>query len=98
MLIVSIGSIWIATARAMPTSLHAWTRHNSLSALGAERVGVRWGIPCTASHGATHLTLPVANATGPLPLRPEGRRGRERAEGTARQFNFDRSCCSIAAA
>src|SRR5271165_1331211 len=26
--------------------------------LGAERVGVRWGIPAVPSSGATHLTLP----------------------------------------
>jgi hypothetical protein len=34
--------------------------------LGAERVGVRWGERRLA--GVTHLTLPVADATGPLPL------------------------------
>jgi hypothetical protein len=26
-----------------------------------------------------HLTLPIADATGPLPLPPEGRRGRKGA-------------------
>ena len=37
---------------------------------GAERVGVRWGIAC-ANHGIARLTLPVAGATGPLPLPPQ---------------------------
>src|SRR2546423_1069365 len=40
--------------------------------LGAERVGVRWGIP--EHQPRTHLTLPALRA-GPLPLPPEGRRG-----------------------
>ena len=42
---------------------------------GAERVGVRCGISLRAA--AAHLTLPVADATGPLPLLPKGRRGQK---------------------
>ena len=49
----------------------------SLSALGG---GEGWGevgaAPVTPSRGAAHLTLPVADAMGPLPLPPKGRRGR----------------------
>ncbi len=41
--------------------------------LGAERVGVRWGV-FRSPH--SHLTLPIAEAMGPFPLPPEGRRGR----------------------
>jgi very-short-patch-repair endonuclease len=48
----------------------------SLSALGG---GEGWGevgdSPANTSHGPAHLTLPVADATGPLPLPPKGRRG-----------------------
>src|SRR6266436_3670045 len=40
--------------------------------LGAERAGVRWGI---SHRRRAHLTLPIADAMGPLPLRP----GAERA-------------------
>ena len=32
--------------------------------------------PANTSHDPAHLTLPVAEATGPLPLPPKGRRGR----------------------
>jgi very-short-patch-repair endonuclease len=46
----------------------------SLSALGRGEgrgeVGGAWD-----ATGAAHLTLPVAHAPGPLPLRPKGRRG-----------------------
>ena len=34
---------------------------------------MRWGVQ---SADSAHLTLPVAEATGPLPLRPKGREGR----------------------
>src|SRR5256885_11658372 len=40
--------------------------------LGAERVGVRWGIPEILP--SAHLTFPRLRR-GPLPLPPEGRRG-----------------------
>src|SRR5689334_5020488 len=40
--------------------------------LGAERAGVRWGIP---SDAGAHLTLPSLR-DGPLPLPPEGPEGR----------------------
>jgi hypothetical protein len=43
---------------------------------GAERVGVRWANPLAA---AAHLTLPVAKATGPLPLPPKGGEGEKLA-------------------
>src|SRR6266851_7166950 len=47
--------------------------------LGAERVGVRWG---ASGCGVAHLTLPIAHATGPLPLPPqsggEGKRSANR--------------------
>ena len=40
--------------------------------LGAERVGVRWGIPENLINkrfsGSSHLTLPIACAMGPLPF------------------------------
>src|SRR5438094_7049701 len=39
---------------------------------GAERVGVRWGVPERSP--AARLTLPSLR-DGPLPLPPEGRRG-----------------------
>jgi len=39
---------------------------------GAERVGVRWGIPETPEH--SHLTLPLLR-DGPLPLPPMGGEG-----------------------
>src|SRR5438445_12471395 len=48
------------------------THAYSLSAPGAERAGVRWGIP--ERRPTPHLTLPRLRR-GPLPLRPEGRRG-----------------------
>ncbi len=49
----------------------------SLSALGGgEGRGEVGGSAATPIPGATHLTLPMAKATGPLPLRPQGRRGR----------------------
>jgi hypothetical protein len=45
----------------------------SLSALGGgEGRGEVWDSRALAS---THLTLPIADAMGPLPLPPEGRRG-----------------------
>jgi very-short-patch-repair endonuclease len=50
----------------------------SLSALGGGEGRGEVGEPPpaeTTPESGTHLTLPVANATGPLPLRPEGRRG-----------------------
>jgi Protein of unknown function (DUF559) len=48
----------------------------SLSALGGgEGRGEVGDFPANTSHGPTHLTLPVAEATGPLPLPPKGRRG-----------------------
>jgi hypothetical protein len=49
-------------ARARPPSLPP----------GAERAGERWGLQ---SADSAHLTFPVAEATGPLPLRPKGREG-----------------------
>jgi len=49
----------------------------SLSALGGgEGRGEVGDSPVIPSRGRTHLTLPAANATGPLPLPPKGRRGR----------------------
>jgi very-short-patch-repair endonuclease len=49
----------------------------SLSALGGgEGQGEVGDSPVIPSRGGTHLTLPAANATGSLPLPPEGRRGR----------------------
>ena len=39
--------------------------------LGAERVGVRWGSGRSVVAGVAHLTLPVAESTGPLPLPPQ---------------------------
>jgi very-short-patch-repair endonuclease len=48
----------------------------SLSAPGGgEGRGEVGDSPVAPSLGATHLTLPVADATGPLPLPPKGRRG-----------------------
>ena len=48
----------------------------SLSALeGGEGRGEVGASPVRPSHGNTHLTLPIADATGPLPLPPKGRRG-----------------------
>jgi BirA family biotin operon repressor/biotin-[acetyl-CoA-carboxylase] ligase len=48
----------------------------SLSALGGgEGRGEVGDSPEIQSRGAPHLTLPVADATGPLPLPPKGRRG-----------------------
>ena len=48
----------------------------SLSALGGgEGRGEVGASPVPPSHGNTHLTLPVADATGPLRLPPKGRRG-----------------------
>ncbi len=52
----------------------------SLSALGGgEGRGEVGDSPVNTSHGPTHLTLPIAYATGPLPLPPQGRRGRKGA-------------------
>ena len=48
----------------------------SLSALGGgEGRGEVGASPVIPSRGAPHLTLPTADATGPLPLPPKGRRG-----------------------
>lgn len=48
----------------------------SVSAPGGEEGRGEVGdSPVAPSLGATHLTLPVADATGPLPLRPKRRRG-----------------------
>jgi hypothetical protein len=59
---------WIAEGLLLP-----------LRPLGAERVGVRWGEQ--RLDGVTHLTLPVADATGPLPLPPQaGGEGDPQAE------------------
>jgi very-short-patch-repair endonuclease len=50
----------------------------SLSAPGGgEGRGEVGDSPVAPSLGATHLTLPVADATGPLPLPPKGRRGQQ---------------------
>ncbi len=52
---------------------------NSLSAPGG---GEGWGEVGDARAPAdTHLTLPIADAMGPLPLPPEGRRGQSGAAG-----------------
>ena len=49
----------------------------SLSGLGGgEGRGEVGDPPAPPSRGEPHLTLPVASATGPLPLPPKGRRGR----------------------
>jgi hypothetical protein len=42
---------------------------------GGEGRGEVGDPPVAPSLGATHLTLPVADATGPIPLPPKGRRG-----------------------
>jgi very-short-patch-repair endonuclease len=50
----------------------------SLSAPGGGEGRGEVGEPASADtrpEGGAHLTLPVAVATGPLPLRPQGRRG-----------------------
>src|SRR5947208_974998 len=85
MLIVSIGSIWIATARAMPTSLHTWTRHNSLSALGGgegENAGKGRRVNSTSTAAAAAASQPDA-----VPCRPE------RAGRPARARRRPNACC-----
>jgi very-short-patch-repair endonuclease len=48
----------------------------SLSALGGgEGRGEAGGASASQEDGTTHLTLPTADAAGPLPLPPKGRRG-----------------------
>jgi len=47
----------------------------SLSALGGGEG--RGEVGDSKAPAETHLTLPAANATGPLPLPPKGRRGRK---------------------
>jgi len=53
-------------------------RELSLSApRGGEGRGEVGATPVIPRRGAAHLTLPVADATGPLPLPPKGRRGQQ---------------------
>jgi very-short-patch-repair endonuclease len=44
---------------------------------GGEGRGEVGATPVIPRRGAAHLTLPVADATGPLPLPPKGRRGQQ---------------------
>src|SRR5271170_518061 len=61
---------------ASPASAAARRLPRSLSAPGG---GEGWGeVGDSGAVADTHLTLPTAHSVGPLPLRPEGRRGRFR--------------------
>jgi hypothetical protein len=51
----------------------------SLSALGGGEGRGEVGGASVPDGGAPHLILPIADATGPLPLPPKGRRGRKDA-------------------
>ena len=50
---------------------------SSLSALGGGEG--RGEVGDSGAPAEAHLTLPIADATGPLPLPPKGRRGRKGA-------------------